>query len=170
MVNAIMITDVAHADRTLVQPTFNKCYRQNDLFHLSHLHTELFTIQENEGKRIKHKRHHMWRWHFYIVSSDSIVAVVTKATRWMTWVQILVGTRDLSILQMSRPLCGPPIILFSEFRGSSHHLMPRLSISGTTCPVPLYGVQRVNFYLFTQSVICYLQQTQTHHSVPELCL
>jgi hypothetical protein len=38
-VDAIIITDVAHADRTLVQPTFNNCYRQNDLFHLSHLHT-----------------------------------------------------------------------------------------------------------------------------------
>jgi hypothetical protein len=37
MVDVIMITDVAHADRTLAQPIFNNFYRQNDLFYLSHL-------------------------------------------------------------------------------------------------------------------------------------
>jgi len=46
-VDATMTTDVAHADRTLVQPTFNNCYTQNDLFYLSHLHTE--TVH-NSGK------------------------------------------------------------------------------------------------------------------------
>jgi hypothetical protein len=51
---------------------------------------------------------------------------------------------------------------------SSHHLMPRLSISGTTCPVPLYGVQKDNFYLFIQRIMYCRQHTQTHHSVPEL--
>lgn len=151
-VDAIMTTDVAHADRTLVQPTFNNCYRQNDLFYLSHLHTgTVYNWGKCKATKLSQKRHHFWRWHFYIVKNDCIVGVVTKATRWTIWVRIQAGTKDLPFHHnvQSHSVVHPSSYSVS-IGDSSHHLMPRLSINGTTCPVPLYGVQRDNFYYLSQ--------------------
>jgi len=151
-VDAIMTTDVAHADRTLAQPTFNNCYRQNDLFYLSHLHTgTVYNWGKCKATKLSQKRHHFWRWHFYIVKNDCIVGVVTKATWWTIWVRIPAGTKELSLHHnvQSHSVVHPSSYSVS-IGDSSHHLMPRLSINGTTCPVPLYGVQRDNFYYLSQ--------------------